>query len=101
MPLMAGFDQLLFIGRFDIVGAHAVEHVAEQVELLVGVGIGRGDRPRRRPATATVADTAPADHQTEGLRKSCCHVHPRASFTPPIHQGDGIDGLAIFPELNI
>ena len=38
-----GLDQLLFIRRLDIVGAHAVEHVAEQIELLVGIGIRRRD----------------------------------------------------------
>ena len=38
-----GFDHLLFIRRLDIVGAHPIEHVAEQIELLVGVGIRRRD----------------------------------------------------------
>ncbi len=41
MPLIADFDQLRVVGLFDIVGAHALEHVAEQVELPVGIGRGR------------------------------------------------------------
>ena len=32
------FDELLLIGLLDIVGAHLVEHVAKQAEILVGVG---------------------------------------------------------------
>jgi hypothetical protein len=36
-----GFDQLGIIRLFDVVGADALEHVAEQIELPVGVGNGR------------------------------------------------------------
>ena len=32
------FDQLAVVRLLDIVGAHALEHVAEQVELAIGVG---------------------------------------------------------------
>ena len=45
MPLIAEFDQLGVVRLLDIVGAHALEHVAEQAELPVGV---RGGRPRAR-----------------------------------------------------
>ena len=37
MPLIADFDQLLIGDLLDIVGAHALEHLAEQVELPVGL----------------------------------------------------------------
>jgi hypothetical protein len=36
-----GFDQLGIVRLLDVVGAHALEHVAEQVELPVGVGSRR------------------------------------------------------------
>ena len=39
------FDQLGVVRLLDVVGAHALEHVAEQAELPVGVG---GGRPRAR-----------------------------------------------------
>ena len=35
------FDELVVVGDLDIVGAHPLEHVAEQVELPIGVGGGR------------------------------------------------------------
>ena len=40
------FDQLGVVGLLDIVGADALEHVAEQAELPVGIG---GRRSRARP----------------------------------------------------
>ena len=45
MPLMADFDQLAVVGLLDIVAADPLEHVAEQIELAVGVR-GRGARAR-------------------------------------------------------
>ncbi len=39
------FDELGVVGLLDVIGAHALEHVAEQVELPVGV---RSRRSRRR-----------------------------------------------------
>ena len=39
-------DQLAVVGLFHVVGAHALEHVAEQAELPIGVG---RRRPRARP----------------------------------------------------
>ena len=45
MPLIADLDQLVVVGNLDIVGAHALEHVAEEIELPVGVrggGVGLG-----------------------------------------------------------
>ncbi|MGY3354607.1 hypothetical protein ACVWZK_001270 [Bradyrhizobium sp. GM0.4] len=35
-----GFDQLGVVGLLDIVRAHALEHVAEQIELAIGVRSG-------------------------------------------------------------
>ena len=36
-----GFDQLLIVRLLDVVGADALEHIAEQIELAVRVGSGR------------------------------------------------------------
>ena len=41
MPLMAEFDQRRSSGDLDVVGADPLEHVAEEVELAIGVGRGR------------------------------------------------------------
>jgi hypothetical protein len=41
-----GFDQLGVVRLLHVIGAHALEHVAEQAELPIGVGRGR---PRARP----------------------------------------------------
>jgi hypothetical protein len=43
MPLIGGFDQLGVVGLLDIVRAHALEDVAEQIELAIGVR-GGGSR---------------------------------------------------------
>ena len=48
MPLIAEFDELGVVRLLDIVGAHPLEHVAEQVELPVGVGRRRLARSLRR-----------------------------------------------------
>ncbi len=51
MPLIAEFDQLVVVGNLDVVGAHPLEHVAEQVELPIGVGggcVGFGTRKELR-----------------------------------------------------
>ena len=37
MPLIAEFDELAVVGFLDVIGAHALEHIAEQIELPVGV----------------------------------------------------------------
>ena len=39
------FDQLLFVRLLDIISANLVEHVAEQAQVLIGVG-GGGQRLR-------------------------------------------------------
>ena len=40
-----GFDQLAVVGLLDVVAAHPLEHVAEQIELAIGIR-GRGARAR-------------------------------------------------------
>ena len=36
-----GFDELAVVRLLDVIGAHPLEHVAEQIELAVGVGSRR------------------------------------------------------------
>ena len=40
MPLIDGFDQLVVIGLFDIARPDPFEHIAEQIELRIGVLAG-------------------------------------------------------------
>ena len=57
-----GLDELLLVGLLDIVGAHLVENVAEQAEMLVGVGAMRRALERQAAARAcwpSVAHPAP------------------------------------------
>ena len=37
MPLIAEFDELVVVRFLDVIGTYPLEHVAEQIELLVGV----------------------------------------------------------------
>ena len=37
MPLIAEFDQLVVVRLLDVIGAHALEYVTEQIELAIGV----------------------------------------------------------------
>ena len=89
------FDQLAVVGLLDVVGAHPLEHVAEQVELPVGVRGGRlcarSDqhdvwlrRQEREPGTCD---------RTQENEGSFAH-HPR-TFSPSFvaHQGLGSMGV--------
>ena len=48
MPLIACSMSFEVVRLLDVVGAHALEHVAEQIELAVGVG-GRRFRAQHQP----------------------------------------------------
>ena len=96
MPLMAASIILLLVGLFDVVGPHPVEHVAEQVQLLVGIGIGGRTGhaegvPQQRGGHRT------RQHQAEILQPRIL-LHPLASFKPPIHQGP--NSMASVPSRN-
>ena len=95
MPLIAeGFDELGVVGLLDIVGAYALEYIAEQVELPVGIGscrsggragqqyVGLGRQQRHRGTR----------HRTEENQRCLAH-HPR-TFSPSFvaHQGLGSMG---------
>ena len=52
MPLIGRFNQPAVVGLFDIARPYPLEHVAEQIELRIGVGagggLGHGDQRVRR-----------------------------------------------------
>ena len=93
-----GFDELRVVRLLDVVGAHPLEHVAEQIKLPVGVGGGglgaRSDqhrmwlrRQQREPG---------ACDRTQENKGSFAH-HPR-TFSPSFvaHQGLGSMGVPSF-----
>ena len=63
-----GFDQLGVVGPLDIVGAHALEHVAEQVEVAIGVS-------RRRSARAHAGKHKSRLHRDQCERRACRRTH--------------------------
>ena len=67
-------DHLGFVGVLDIVGADAVEHVTEKIELLIGIGIGGGDcRAEGMPEHG--CRDGPCQHQTERPNALLCQFH--------------------------
>ena len=91
-------DQLGVVRLLDVVGAHALEHVAEQIELPVGVG-GRRLAPSsertRRGWVASSVRAAPGS-RTEEDQRSLAH-HPRTfSLSLAAHQGLGSTGVPSF-----
>ena len=103
MPLIADFDQLGVVRLLDVVGADALEHVAEQVELPVGVG-GRRLRARaeqqRRGWVATQRQRR-ARRRAEKNEGSLAH-HPRTFSPSPVRPPWAwIDGSPVLSELDI
>ena len=92
-----GFDQLGVVRLLDVVGAHALEHVAEQVELPVGVGGGRlgarAEAIRHQPRLGRQQRQGRARSRTEENEECLAH-HPR-TFSPSLaaHQGLGSTGV--------
>ena len=89
------FDQLGVVGLLDIVGAHPLEHVAEQAELPIGVG-GRRLRARAVEHDAGLGGDqrqGRACRRTEENEGSLAH-HPR-TFSPSLaaHHGPGSTGV--------
>src|SRR6185369_3824947 len=89
-----GFDQLGVVRLLDVVGAHALEHVAEQVELAIGVGGRRlgaraqHDRMRLHREKRHCRSGCRAEKNERGLAH-----HPRTfSPSPDAHHGPGSTG---------
>ena len=90
-----GLDQLLIVRLLDVVGAHALEHVAEQIELPIGV---RGRRFGRRPDEDHVRLSCEQRHCRTSRRaekyEGCLAHYPRAfSPSPAAHHGPGSTGV--------
>ena len=94
-----GFDQLAVVGLFDVVGAHALEHVAEQIELPIGVGGPRRLRAHagkdRSRLSGEQSQRHTGDHSEEN-QESLAH-HPRTfSLSLVAHHGPGSTGVPSF-----
>ena len=98
-----GFDQLAVVRLLDVVGAHALEHVAEQIELPVGVGgrrLGAGadeDHVAAGSRAASVPRRPPRRGESE---KSCASSANLFAFAcrPP---WAGIDGSPVLSKLDV
>jgi hypothetical protein len=85
------FDELGVLRLLDVVGAHPLEHVAEQVELTVGVG-----RARRLCRGAEEGARVGGDSGRGGAydgpeenQSNLAHHPPTFSPGVPAHQGEG------------
>src|SRR5262249_16002070 len=95
-----GFDQLGVVGLFNVVGANALEHIAEQIELPVGVSRGwfgnggeLGQRVLHQPRLRGGERERRAGSCTEEDQECLAH-YPR-TFSPSLaaHQGPGSTGV--------
>ncbi len=99
------FDQLGVVRLLDIVGAHALEHVAEQIELAIGVR-GRAAalalEPTRTPIAAewrAASGPRPPPHRREPGESCASSANLFAfAFRPP---WAGIDGRPVLSEFDI
>ena len=89
MPLIAAVDQHAVVGLLDVVGAHPLQDVAEQVELLVDLGVGGGRRIR--PADVEHgrgAGKAGQEHESPEREVGFAR-HPCTFREASDHQGSG------------
>ncbi len=95
MPLMADSIELVVIGLIDVIGADALEHVAEQVELSVGIGGSRfgAGAEQQRVRLGYQQRYRGSGQRTEENQRGLAH-HPR-TFSPSFvaHQGLGSMGV--------
>ena len=90
-----GFDQLAVVGLLDIVAAHALEHVAEQIELAIGVR-GRRTRARSHQHGTRLRDEERQSRTGGGAEKnyrSLAH-HPR-TFSPSFAAHHGPESIGV------
>ena len=90
-----GFDQFAVVGLFDVIAANPFEHVAEQIELAIGIR-GRGARARSHEDSAGLGHEQRQCRASGGAQKnyrSLAH-HPR-TFSPSFaaHHGPGSIGV--------
>src|SRR6185295_7098126 len=91
-------DQLGVVGLLDVVGAHALEHVSEKIELTIGVG-GRGFRAgaeKRQAGLRSGERDGHAGCRAEEDQGSLAY-HPRTfSLSVAAHHGLGSTGAPSF-----
>ena len=94
-PVDRLLDQLRIVGLLDVVGAHALEHVAEQIELAVGVrGGGLRAGPQDQPRLRGEERDRNASGCAEEHQGSRLAYHPRTfSLLVTAHQGLGSTGV--------
>ena len=89
------FDQLRIVGLLDVVGADALEHVAEQIELAIGLcGGGRNRIAGDEPAHLGDPDHgARPEHDAQDQQRNLAH-HPRTFSSRAVaHQGEESIGV--------
>ena len=96
------FDQLAVVRLLDIFGAHPLEHVAEQVELPVGVGRGRlGARAENTMrgciASSVIAAPAAAPRRMSEVLRLSANLFAFASRPP----WAGIDGSPVLAKFDV
>ncbi len=98
------FDELAVVGLLHVVRPQPLEHVAEQAELAIGIGVGRlCARPIEHDARLGCDQRhGHACRRTEENQGSFSHDHPR-TFWPSFaaHHGPGSDGYTVLAELHI
>ena len=98
MPLMAFSTSDFVVGRRHILGAHALEYIAENRQLLVGLGARSVRSGCGQAHTQGSWRTRPSAHrQTEATVYVSFPVLP-ANFRPPWGR---IDGFSILAELDV
>ena len=91
-----GFDQLGVIGLLDIVRAHALEHLAEQIELPVDFRVGGRCGLAARQAHHRRSGSEHGQHQKRPQRVFGFPHHPCTFSEASAHHGSGSIGLPSF-----
>ena len=90
------FDQLGVVGLLDIVRAHALEHLAEQIELPVDFRVGGRCRLAARQAHHRRTGSEHGQHQKRPQRVFGFPHHPCTFSEASAHHGSGSIGLPSF-----
>ena len=85
-------DQHAVVGLLDVVGAHALQHVAEQVELLVDLGVGGGRRVGPGDVEHGRGAGEAGQHHESPEREVGFARHPCTFREASDHQGSGSIG---------
>ncbi len=98
MPLIAASISFDFVGLLDVVVANLLEHVAEQIELAIGVG-GGGEGALRQIAGSACGEDARGHGADRHAQRQIGNLayHPRAfSMSDFAHHGPGSIAVSSF-----